>query len=144
VSKKVPDGTKWVSFEFCILKHGKCVSKYVSVKKNEEFVCPPAPSAKMHVEIDINCPCGGPVTVDGTLTTSVTSLKSSIRFFKATVTDVTNGKSDTVTLTNGTPGSPSVPFVNGHEYQISWQAFDKAGGKLLKQGVIVDKTISVS
>lgn len=147
VSKHEADASHWTGYDSCVLNKyqgGHCITSYHFTKVNEEIVCIPAPSAKMHVVIDVSCPCDGDATLSGDLTASVLSLKDSVRFFTGTLTDVTNGKSDTVDLTNGTPSPLSVRFVNGHEYRISFKAFNKKGGKLLKQGTIVDKTFTVS
>jgi hypothetical protein len=144
VSKKVPDGTKWVSYEFCILKHGKCVSKYVSVKKNKEFICPPAPVVDIVQTNKVHCPCDGSPTLSGSIEATATSLQSSSRFFQVTLTDVNNGKSNTVNLTNGTPNTFDVPFSNGDEYKVTFKAFDHMGGKLLKSGLLADVTFSTT
>lgn len=137
VSRKVPDGTHWTSYEFCVLKNGKCVTKYFTVKKDKEFICPPEPVATVDITAHIDCPCDGPVTFTHTLVTKVTSLAGSSRFYTTTLTDVTNGKSDTVNLTNGTPGSPDLPFVNGDQYKLTYKSYDHKGGHLLKQGTIL-------
>jgi hypothetical protein len=119
VSKKVPDGTKFTKFEFCLSKHGKCVTKRISVKKDKEFVCPGKPALKFSGV----CDCFG----NGTLVPSPESPAGSTRVWKAWETDNGSRVGSVVRLTNGQfTDLAQLNIKQGHSYEIFVKT--KAGG----------------